>query len=76
MVGSNTLPFAASQAPDIDPVETRWAAGELADLLRQVGPDSPAAMVLDNARRELESLIRSADETPRVVGPFRFRAAA
>lgn len=76
MIAMNTVPFLASQAPEIDPVETRWAAGELAELLQQVGPDSPAAMVLDNARRELESLIRSAEETPRVVGPFRVRIAA
>ncbi len=76
MIGSETIPFVASQAPEIDPVETRWVSNELMQLLQQVAPDSPAAMVVENARRELESLIRSAAETPRVLGPFRVRIAA
>ncbi len=33
-----------------------WAAGELASLIRHVGPGTAAAMVLRQAQRELQSL--------------------
>lgn len=74
----NTVPFLASQAPIIDPAETRWAAGEVAAILRQLGADSPAGLILAQAGRELDSLVRSAAAEPptRVVGPYRLKAAA
>ena len=43
MRASATVPPAS---PPIDPAETRWALGELAKLIRQVGPDSVAGLVL------------------------------
>jgi len=59
-------------APTIDVSEARWACEEVAALIDRLGPDSPAAMVLRNARRELASLAQSGTAT--VVGPFRAAA--
>jgi hypothetical protein len=59
------------EAPSIDPTEARWAAQELAALIRKLGDDSPVSLVLRQARRELASLA----QTPAaVVGPFRVAA--
>jgi hypothetical protein len=60
------------EVPTIDANEARWAAQELAALIARLGPDSPVAMVLRQARRELASLAQSATAT--VVGPFRAAA--
>lgn len=73
---ADTIPFPA--APSIDTPEARWAAGELAGLIRRVSPDSVAGMILRQAQRELESLVRSgaADAPATVAGPFRVRVVA
>jgi len=60
------------ETPTIDGREARWASREVAALIERLGPDSPVAMVLSNARRELVSLAQSAAAT--VVGPFRAAA--
>lgn len=73
MIATSMLPF-SSPAPAINATETRWVAEELAILQRQVAPDSPAALVLRQARQELDSLVRSAESE--VIGPFRVNAAA
>ncbi|QEL13841.1 hypothetical protein [Limnoglobus roseus] len=59
--------------PAIDASELRWAATEVATLIRQASPDSVVATVLQQTLRELNSLKPSADAT--VVGPFRLKAA-
>jgi hypothetical protein len=61
-----------SEAPTIDATEARRVAAELAAIIERLGPDSPIALVLRNARRELASLAQSA--TGAVVGPFRIAA--
>jgi hypothetical protein len=62
----------APESPTIDVSEARWAAAELAALIDRLAPDSPVALVLRNARRELTSLAQSGPAT--VVGPFRIAA--
>ena len=63
----------APETPAIDVTEARRAAAELATLLARFDPDSPVALVLRNARRELASLTQSGSP-PAVVGPFRIAA--
>ena len=69
----DSIPF--PNAPTIDATEARWAAGELAGLIRRVSPDSVAGLILRQAHQELESMVRSG-EPARVVGPVRVRAVA
>lgn len=71
MIVTNPSVF-APQSPAIDVSEARWAADELAALITRLGSDSPVALVLKHARRELASLAQ--DQTARVVGPFRIAA--
>ena len=76
MVVSSTF---APSSPLIDADQTRRAADELAGLIARVGTDSVAGLVLAQAQRELDSLLRSAGvETnrPAVIGPIRIRLAA
>ena len=61
-----------SDVPTVDFSEARRVAAELAAMIERVDPDSPIAIVLRNARRELASLAQSATGT--VVGPFRIAA--
>ena len=64
-------------SPTIDVGEARWAADQLAGLVEQVGGDSVTGMVLRQAHRELDSLIRSADpKGATVLGPIRLRNVA
>lgn len=72
MIVTNTSFFPAVEAPSIDVSEARWAADELARLMRRLGPDSPVTLVLRQARREVNSLADSPSAT--VVGPFRAAA--
>ena len=60
------------EIPSIDISEARWAAEQLADLLAKLGPDSPVALVLRQARREIASLVQSAGAS--VFGPVRIAA--
>jgi hypothetical protein len=60
------------EVPTIDVNEARSVAVELSVLIARLGPDSPVAMVLRQARREVASLAQSAAAT--VVGPFRAAA--
>lgn len=71
MIVSNTSAL-IPPVPTIDVSEARWASAEVTALIEQLGPDSPVAMVLRNARRELASLAQSGTAT--VVGPFRAAA--
>ncbi|MFO0849356.1 MAG: hypothetical protein U0871_12500 [Gemmataceae bacterium] len=71
MVAQPTL----SVSPSIDPAEARWAADELAALIRQAGPESVVGLVLKQAQRELRSLVGAA-EPAQLVGPVRLRVAA
>ncbi len=74
MVTPNTV---ALPSPTIDAAEARWAADELAGLLRRIGPDSVVGLVLRQAQQELRSLVGSADAEDRtVLGPFRLHRAA
>jgi hypothetical protein len=60
------------ESPAIDASEARWACEELASLIARLGLDSPVSMVLRQARREITSLVQSANAN--VVGPFRVAA--
>jgi hypothetical protein len=71
MIVSNTSAL-IPPVPTIDVSEAHWASAEVAALIERLGPDSPVAMVLRNARRELASLAQSGSAT--VVGPFRAAA--
>ena len=62
----------APEAPAIDITEARWAVEYLSLMIERLEPDSPVAMVLKQARRELTSLAQSATAT--VVGPLRIAA--
>ena len=64
----------SDSAPTIDAAEVRWAANELTALLRQMDPESPAGLVIQHARRELGSLVRSAEIA--VVGSAKVKVAA
>jgi len=71
MIVTNSSAF-SPEAPPIDASEARWASEELADLIAKLGLDSPVSMVLRQARREIASLMQSAN--PAVIGPFRIAA--
>ena len=76
MVVSSNL---AATAPSIEMEKTLRAADELAALIARVGADSVPGLVLAQAQRELNSLLRSAGVQPgrpEVVGPIRIRLAA
>ena len=76
MVVSSNL---ATTTPFIDAEQTRRAADELAGLIARVGADSVPGLVLSQAQRELDSLLRSVGvepNRPEVVGPIRIRLAA
>ena len=60
------------EVPTIDVNEAKVVAVELSALIAKLGPDSPVAMILRQARREVASLAQSATAT--VVGPFRAAA--
>jgi hypothetical protein len=69
----------ATTTPFIDAEQTQRAADELAGLIARVGADSVPGLVLSQAQRELDSLLRSAGVEPgrpEVVGPIRIRLAA
>lgn len=71
MIVTNRSAFSL-ESPAIDVSEARWASEELAALIRTLGRESAVSLVLRQARRELASLVQSADGT--VVGPFRVAA--
>jgi hypothetical protein len=71
MIVTNSSAF-VPEVPSIDASEARWASEELAALIEKLPADSPAGMVLRQARRELLSLVQSARGT--VIGPFRIAA--
>ncbi len=71
MIVTNSRAF-SPESPVIDASEARWASEELAMLIAKFGLDSPVSLVLRQARRELASLLQSAE--PVVVGPFRAAA--
>jgi len=62
-----------------DAVEARWAADAIAQLARQLEPNSVAAIVLKRTQRELQSLAASAESPTgtdsHIIGPIRFRVA-
>lgn len=60
------------EAPAIDIAEARWAVEYLSLMIEKLGPDSPVALVLMQARRELTSLTQGARST--VLGPLRIAA--
>ncbi len=60
-------------SPAIDEAQALWAMRELEGIIDQLGSDSPVAMVLRHARREIVSLT-TASNTGTVVGPFRVAA--
>ncbi len=60
------------ELPVIDSSEAQWAIEYLTVMIERVGPDSAVGMVLRQARRELQSLLESAEAT--VAGPLRIAA--
>ena len=61
------VPLAFS-GPAIDAAEARWVASELTAILNRLEIDSPAGLILRQARRELQSLIHSAEmASPRLL---------
>lgn len=67
-----TIAPSVANPPRIDTTEARWAADQVASLVRRVGVDSVTGMVLAQAERELRSL---APEPVEVIGPLRLRVA-
>lgn len=65
---------APAAAPSIDANEVRWAADEVAALLRHVSPDSVVDRVLRQTLLQLVSLKQSTEVE--VIGPFRMKIAA
>jgi len=65
-----------SEAPTINLAEARRVGAELAAMIDGIDPDSPIALVLRNARRELMSLMQSAGgpASGTVIGPCRIAA--
>jgi len=64
-----------AEAPAIDISEARWAIEYLSLMIDQLGPESSVSLVLMQARRELKSLMESADTvSPVVLGPIRIAA--
>lgn len=59
-------------SPSIDAVQALWAMRELDNMIEQLGGDSPVAMVLRHARREIVSLTASIPGT--ILGPLRVAA--
>ncbi|WP_145242644.1 hypothetical protein [Urbifossiella limnaea] len=72
MIVTNPSAF-APQSPAIDVSEARWATEELAALIGRLEADSPVALVLKHARREIASLTQQ-QQPARVVGPLRIAA--
>jgi hypothetical protein len=62
------------EAPAIDISEARWAAEYLSLMIKKLGPESAASLVLMQARRELLSLAQSAGASAKVIGPLRIAA--
>lgn len=62
----------SSNSPPIDSVQAFWAVRELDLMIDQLGSDSPVALVLQHARREILSLMSS--RAGQVVGPYRVAA--
>ena len=60
------------ESPVIDVTEARWAVEYLTLMIDRLGTESPVAMVLMQARRELASLARS--PSAQVTGPLRIAA--
>ena len=71
MIVTNSSAF-APESPAIDASEARWASEEIAMMIARLGLDSPVSLVLRQARREIASLMQSANAN--VVGPFRVAA--
>ncbi|CAN5477193.1 hypothetical protein BH11PLA2_BH11PLA2_17110 [soil metagenome] len=67
-------PTYVNESPNLNTVELRWAAEEVATLMRQVEPGSVVAAVLQQTLRELASLKQSAEAM--VLGPIRTKRAA
>jgi hypothetical protein len=74
MTGTGTMPHGEFDSPNLNVVELRWAAEEVAALLQHVEPSSAVAAVLQQTVRELASLKQSAEAM--VLGPIRLRRAA
>jgi hypothetical protein len=70
-----TIPFSPA-SPTIDATQTRWAAEQLAELIRHVGTDSVTGLILRQAQHELQSLTPRTGEAAEVVGPVRLRVVA
>ncbi len=60
------------ELPVIDSSEAQWAIEYLTVMIERVGSDSAVGMVLRQARRELQSLLASAEAA--VTGPLRIAA--
>jgi hypothetical protein len=61
-----------------DALEARWAANAIANLARELPPDSVVGMVLRSAQQELLSLSHAEETTDgeaQVIGPIRLRIA-
>ena len=69
------MPVATLPMPSVESAPIRTAAAGLADLIRTVGPDTVAGLILTQAQRELASLSRSAPAGT-VTGPHRLKAVA
>lgn len=69
---TNYTPSVSSlpSSPTIDGAQALWATRELATMIEQLGLDSPVAMVLRQARREIISLTTSSMPDG-IVGPIR-----
>jgi hypothetical protein len=74
IVSNPSVLFPAAEGPPaIDISEARWAVEYLTLIINTLGVDSPVSMILTQTRRELASLVQSADAAARPA-PLRIAA--
>jgi hypothetical protein len=73
-IKSRSVLATVPSGPAIDSAQALWATRELNAIIQNLGADSPVAMVLRHAQREIASLTTSAGEQATVIGPFRVAA--
>lgn len=76
MTATQSRPSLSSNpaSPAIDFAQALWASRELESMIEHLGIDSPVAIVLRHARREIVSLTMNSASAATVVGPFRVAA--
>ena len=74
MQANRLTSYHSPSEPTIDGRAVRKAAGYVAEVIRDFGPDSVVGTVLTQTLRELRSLEPSSFESTTVIGPIRVAA--